>query len=189
MALALLATLASCGQSKVEEEKAAEHPVDQGPSIKDTVRFITNFASVFEPSISRNRAELSSSNACVVTFSDASDSGGWVIDFRSLNPDMVTVQDNPASVWVRTTNGEETITFRGSKLAPARFRFTNSNSSSGYALANVYFAMIAPYDAREGMKLDSISFYPRPGAEDRLPKVRDALIHLIRRCGGKKDLF
>lgn len=182
LSLALLAMLSSCGQPN-DEEEAAAYPAGQGPSIEETVRFITNFATAYETSIHPDIAELSSSNPCVITFLNGSD--GWEIDFRLLNPDTVTMQESPALVLVNTTNGEEAITFKKSRTNPA----TLQKRSASAVAASVYFAMIEVVDPREHMKLDSISFHPHLGDEDRLPKVRDALVHLIRSCGGKKDLF
>jgi hypothetical protein len=183
MSLVLLAMLVSCRQSKDEEGAAVAYPAGQGPSIEETVVFITNFASASDTSLHRDRAELSPSNPCVITFFNGSD--GWEIDFRSLNPDRVTLQEDPPLVWIRTTNGEESITFKKTNPTPAKFQKRSAN----VAVAGAYFAMIEEFDPREHMKLDSISFHPHLGAEDRLPKVRDALVHLIQRCGGKKDLF
>jgi len=190
--LAGLIVLVSCSDHRAEDESPVVYSADQGPSIADTARFISNFASVYEDSMERDRPELSSEHPCIITFINKS--GGWVIDFRLLNPESIRVQKDPALIWVSTTNSEKTITFKRLEIVPAEFR--PGGAVFNYrklAVPSAVVAMAEEFDPREymeeDMKLDSINFKAHLGAEEKLPKVRDALAYLIRKCGGKKDLF
>jgi hypothetical protein len=150
------------------------YPAGQGPSIADTVRFISNFASVYDTSLERDRPELSPMNPCVITFINGS--GGWIIDFRSLNPDSLRLQEDPALIEVSTTNGERTIKFKKFRVAPAWFH-KGRGFSHGRDLA--VGAAAREFDPREVMLLDSITFNANLGAEEKLPKVREALVSPI----------
>lgn len=173
--LVLLVCLVSCGKSD-NKEKTVASPTGQGPSIGDTARFISNFASANESAAERDRLEISVDDPCVITFKNKS--LGWEIDFRSLNPESVKLQEDPALIQVSTTNGEKTIRCKRSMVAPAAFQISAEDLLEDLRLAEC-----------DNTVLSVIDFHALPDAEEKLPKVAEALVHLILKCGGKKDMF
>lgn len=183
----ILTFLLSCSESESLSDAMQSSSGVSEPSIVETVRFIGNLASVSELKLPSDKVEFSPEKPCVVTYTPSPGIESWVVDFSLMNPDAVELHEDDRFVVVRATNGENVIRTKDPTTQSAKPR----DGGRGRLPENsvVVPAMIKTYNPYNDLAFNSINFYVPDGPEDNVRKVGNALKHLIRKCGGKGDLF
>lgn len=170
-----------------------------GPGATETITFIANRASVSAMPPYRDRVVLTKDNRCTVTLGPIHGLYGVLVNFADLNPESVEVVENPGFVRVRATNAE--LVIKSVQMPSSISRENHQNELKGTFESSWGESSTPPLQSREiahaliekrripleRPATDKLEFSVR--TKEDLPKVREALLHLIRKCGGKRDLF
>lgn len=175
----LLCILGGCGDEKTTplsteaaQKGAAEETIppstnktDPGPSVEETIRFLHNLAFVWNGY--DEKLSFPGKDPCVATFSGRDEISysdhalaALTIAFGQLNPESLEVRADAINRVHKAEIGVRTT--NAEKVIRIR---SDEGDNSVYTL----------------------TVYVRDNKD--LAKVRKALEHAIRRCGGKKDLF